>query len=140
MVRSVNKNGSIAVRSGSPAPPLLRATALRPAPGDLGGEGVKLVLPKAPKLIEPRVDRLERSRIDGVESAIPVRPNAGEARLAQHLEVLGDRRLGDPELAVHDLDDRARSPLAAREQLEDAAAHRIPEDVQRVHQWPAPRL
>jgi hypothetical protein len=59
----------------------------------------------------------------------------------QHLEVLGDGRLGDAELALDHLAERAGGELAVPEQLQDAAAHRIAEYVERVHQavdQPAP--
>ena len=53
--------------------------------------------------------------------------------LAQHPQVLGDGRLGDPELVG---DHRGEGPgrlLAVGEQLQQPAPHRIPEDVECVH-------
>jgi hypothetical protein len=48
--------------------------------------------------------------------------------------VLGDGRLGDAELALDHLAERAGGELAIPEQLQDAAAYRIAEYVERVHQ------
>ena len=53
--------------------------------------------------------------------------------LAQHAQVLRHGGLRDAELALDDVADLARALLAVGEQLEDAPADRIPEDVERVH-------
>ena len=47
--------------------------------------------------------------------------------------MLGDGRLGDAELALDHLADRAGGQLTVPEKLQDAPAHRIAEYVERVH-------
>ena len=47
--------------------------------------------------------------------------------------MLGDGRLGDPELLLDDRADRAGGQLALGEQLEDPPAHRVAEHIERVH-------
>jgi hypothetical protein len=47
--------------------------------------------------------------------------------------VLGDGRLGDAELTLDHLAQRARGELAVSEQLQDATANRIAEYVERLH-------
>ena len=65
------------------------------------------------------------ARLHGVEARGAVGAHRGEAAVAQHLQVLRHRRLGDAELALDDLDEAARRRLAVGQQLEDAAAHRV---------------
>ena len=72
--------------------------------------------------------------LDGVQAARALAAHAGEAAVAQHAQVLRHRGLRDAELALHRLDDGARGLLAAGQGLEDAAAHRIAEHVEGVHQ------
>ena len=62
--------------------------------------------------------------------------HADETGIAENAQVLRHRRLGDPELVPHDPGDRARRQLIVDEQLEDAAAHGVAEDVEGVHQPP----
>nr|MDT0665546.1 hypothetical protein [Micromonospora sp. DSM 115978] len=47
--------------------------------------------------------------------------------------MLGHRGLGDAEFGLHRRGHRPRSHLAVGEQFEDAPAHRVAEDVERVH-------
>ena len=42
-------------------------------------------------------------------------------------------RLGDPELLLDDRTDRAGGQLASDEQLEHPPAHRVAENIERVH-------
>ena len=104
-----------------------------PAAGDLGGERVQVRGPVRAKAVEPGVDVAQRLRLDRVEPPGALGAHRREAGLAQHPQVLRDRRLGDPELVPDDLGDRARRVLAGGEQLEDASADRVAEDVERVH-------
>src|SRR5204863_7823699 len=60
-------------------------------------------------------------------------PHRREAVLAQDLQLPRDGRLRDPELLLDDRADRAGGPLAAGQQLEDPAAHRVAEHVERMH-------
>jgi hypothetical protein len=59
-----------------------------------------------------------------------------EPVVAQDLELVRDRGLGGAELAGDDVYDLTRGVLAIGEELEDATPHRIPEDIERVHQSP----
>jgi hypothetical protein len=70
---------------------------------------------------------------DRVQPPRPVLADDREAVLAQHFQVLGHRGLRDAELGPDHLGHRARRPLAVGQQLEDPAADRITEDVERVH-------
>jgi len=81
--------------------------------------------PRPAELVEPGVDVAKRFVRDRVEAARAVRSHRGETVVPQHLEVLGDGRLGDAELALDHLAERTRGELAVSEQLKDAAAHRI---------------
>ena len=101
--------------------------------GEFGGEGIEVRLPEPAERIEPRVGDLEGRRVDGVEAASAVGAHGGESRLAQHAQVLRDRGLRDAELARDDLAEVAGAALAVREQLDDAPADRVSEDVERVH-------
>jgi hypothetical protein len=53
--------------------------------------------------------------------------------VTQDFQMLGYRRLTDRELALYDGADLARRQFTIGEQLEDAASHRIPKDIERVH-------
>jgi predicted phosphodiesterase len=57
----------------------------------------------------------------------------GEAVLPQYLQVLGHGGLGNAELVLNDRGDRAGSPLAVGEELQDSAANGVAQDVERVH-------
>src|SRR5262249_5363646 len=104
------------------------------AAGDLGRKRFELVRPEAAELIEPGVDLAQRRGFNRISPPRAVAAHAGEARLAQHFQVLRDRGLGDAELALDDGDDVSRAVLACGEQLQDTAPHRIAEDVEGVHQ------
>jgi len=100
----------------------------------LGGQRVQVRRPGPAELVEPGVDAAQRLVRDRVEAARAVGSYRGESVVPQHLEVLGDGRLGDAELALDHLAERAGGKLAVPDQLQDAAAHRIAEYVERVHQ------
>jgi len=82
---------------------------------------------------DPFVGLAQALRVGSVEPGGAGRADADEAGLAQHPQVLGDGRLGDPELGLHDRAERARGPLGAGEQLEQPPPHRIPQHVEHVH-------
>ena len=107
--------------------------ALALAAGELGRERVEPLVPEPAEGVEPVVELVERRRVDGVEPPRAVRPDRREAAVAQDLEVLRDGRLRDAELGLDDRGDRPRGQLAVGEQLEDPAADRVAEDVERVH-------
>ncbi len=84
---------------------------------DLGRQGLELRLPEAAKACEPLVDLGHRSRIDLVDPARPFGRNRGETMVPQHLQMLGDGGLCDPELPPHDRDDLSRSVAILRQDL-----------------------
>ena len=112
---------------------LATEAALALAAGELGGERVEPLVPEPAEGVEPVVELVERRRVDGVEPPRPVRADRREAAVAEDLEVLRDGRLRDAELGLDDRGDRPCRQLAIGEQLEDAAADRVSEDVERVH-------
>ena len=89
--------------------------------------------PEGPEAVEPLIDLFQRRGVYGVKPPRPLGSHGRKSRVPQYLEVLADRRLGDAELLLDNRDDLARGMLAPRQHLEDAAADRIAEDVERVH-------
>ena len=86
-----------------------------------------------PKTIEPDVDLAERVGIDRVQAPRPLGPYRREPAVSQHLEMLRNGRLGNPELVADDGAYRTGGQLVVGEQLEDPAAHRVAEYIERVH-------
>src|SRR5690606_29131282 len=112
--------------------------ALRLPPLDLGREVLEGVLPERAVVGEPLVDRAERTGVERVDAPPALGAHAGEAGVPQHLELLRDGRLRDPELLPHGRDDLARRALALGEQLDDAPPDRVAEYRERVHRAPTP--
>jgi hypothetical protein len=128
---------SLAIRVGR-GPPWRRGrafggSAFALAPRKLGGKRIQWLCPEPPIPVQPRVDLLQRRWIDGVEAAGAIRSHSRESTVAQHPEMLRHRRLGDPELGLHDGADLAGRLLAVCEQFQDPAPHRITEDIERMH-------
>lgn len=92
-----------------------------------------MVLPEVPILLQPPINLLQRRSIDGIEPPGSLGSYGGKAVVPQHLQMLGDCRLGDAELALDHQADGARGLLSVGQQLQDPAAHRVPKDVERVH-------
>ncbi|MEY9704176.1 hypothetical protein ABIE71_006919 [Bradyrhizobium diazoefficiens] len=113
-------------------------TTLPLAARDLGRQRVQLRLPEIPELTDPRIHRAKPRNVDRIEPPLRLRPNRREAALAQHLEVLRHGGLRDSELRPDRLDDLAGRHFPGRQQLEDATAHGIGEDLEDVHQLPVP--
>jgi len=107
--------------------------ALAPAAAELGAEGVQALVPEAAVALEPAINLFEGRRVDGVQAPGTFRAHGGEAVLAQDTQMLRHARLGDAELSLHDRRDRTRGLLAIGEELEDAPADRVAEDVERMH-------
>lgn len=82
---------------------------------------------------EPVLELDEDRGIEFVVAAGAVLVDDGEPLVAQDLEMLRDRRLGDRELPADRRDDLAGRLWTAREQFENAAANRICEDLEPVH-------
>jgi hypothetical protein len=106
---------------------------LAAAAGYLGSERVQVGGPGRAEVVEPGVDVAQRLRVDCVKPTGAFGAHRREPRFTQDAEVLGHRGLGDPELGADDLGDRARRLLTGGEELEDASADGIAEDVERVH-------
>ena len=96
-------------------------------------ERVQALVPERAERLEPRVDLLQRRGSTAYSRRVALGADGREAALAQHAQVLGDGRLGDPELRLDDGADRARRPLAVGQQLQDPPPDRVAEDVERVH-------
>src|SRR5688572_5214793 len=107
----------------------LREPALAFAARELCAQRVEALVPEAPVAFQPFVDPAQWGRVDRVEAAGAHRAHSGETVVAQHSQVLGDGGLGYPELLLHHRPDLSRRLLAPGQQLEDAAADRIAENV-----------
>jgi hypothetical protein len=102
-------------------------------PGELGAERIESLSPEGTEWLEPTIDVLQGSGLHGVETTRTLRADARKAVLAKHTQVLRDRGLADAEFQGDDSHDLTRRPLVLEEQLEDPPAHRVCEDVERVH-------
>src|SRR4051812_41861272 len=76
--------------------------------------------------LEPGVDLRERLRAQAGDAAPGGGSHADQPRLAEDPEVLGDARLADRQ-GLHELADR---PLALAQQVEDAPARRLGQDLE----------
>ena len=63
-------------------------------------ERVDVLRPEAPERGEPGIELLERLRPQPVEPSLRLDPRFDEPCVSQHAEVLGDRRLGEAQLAL----------------------------------------
>jgi len=104
-----------------------------PAAPYLGVQRVQPLLPEAAVPLQPRFHLEQRIRVQGVQAASAVHAHGREAVLTQHLQVLGDRRLADPELRPHRRRQLPRGRLPVGEQFQQPAPDRVAEDVERVH-------
>src|SRR5262245_32696533 len=91
-------------------------------------EGVEMPGPESPVGFEPLVEPLERRGFDPVDAALRVDPARDEPRLAQHLQVLGHRRLAD----VERVDEVAHAALRRAELVEDQPPGRLCKHRERV--------
>ena len=98
------------------------------AAGDLGGEGVERLCERrhrVEEVAEPAASGVDPGWIECVEPPRAVCPHGDQPSLAEHPEVLGCSRLGDPPAFLEEVHDRAGRPLPGRQQLEDAPADRL---------------
>lgn len=100
---------------------------------ELGVEGGEGTAPEPLERREPGVGLPYAARIDGIQSPSAVRAHRRERLLSQDAQVLRNGRLGDAELILDDRAELAGGSLAVREDLENAPAYRISEDIERVH-------
>ena len=84
---------------------------------------VEAVRPQLAEGLQPAVELAERDGAQPVEPAVRVGAHLDEAGVAQHLEVLGHRRLREAQL----VDELAHRALAGSQQFEDAASVRLGE-------------
>lgn len=104
------------------------------APSDkLGAERVEPLAPEGTERVEPAIDLPQGTGLHCVEAARSLCPNPGEPAFTQDAQVLGDSRLADAELVCDDGHDLARRAFILKEELEDASADRIAEDVECMH-------
>ena len=101
--------------------------------GELRAECVEPLCPEVPERLQPPVDVLQRSGLDRVQATGALGSDPGEAVLTEHAQVLRHGRLRDAELRTDDSHDVAGSLLLHEDQLENAPADRITEDIERVH-------
>jgi hypothetical protein len=78
----------------------------------------KFLLPEAAKGLHPVSDILERNSHERTRTPLSVAPAPNEARVLKHIEVLGDRRLGQGE-RLHEL---RHVRVSRRETSEDRAS------------------
>src|SRR5262245_54569169 len=92
-------------------------------------EGIEVAVPQAPVGLEPFVELPERTGFDAVDALLGSGPAGHETRLAQHLEVLGHRRLADG----HRGNQLADAPLAGAELVEDVPPRRLRKNGERLN-------
>jgi hypothetical protein len=90
-------------------------------------EAVESLIPELPVRLDPGVDLAEAFRPQPVHAPLRVDADVDEARIAEHAEVLRDRGLAHRQL----VDELADRPLAISQQVEDAAAIRFGEELER---------
>jgi hypothetical protein len=115
------------------APPGWSVESAAAAPRHLGLQCVESPVPLTSQFSEPAFDAGQRFLIEGVEAAGALGADVGEAALAQDPKVAGDRGLGESELGPDDVDDRAGALFTRGQQLEDASADRISENLEGLH-------
>jgi hypothetical protein len=107
--------------------------ALPPAARQLGGQGVQALCPEPSEALQPHIDLPQGFGGHRVQTAGAVSVHDCEPVLPQHAQVLGDRRLGDPELGADDRGDHTGGLLAISQQFQDAAPDRVAQDIELVH-------
>lgn len=89
--------------------------------------------PEPAEPIEPLIDVLQCRTVDCIQPPLAVGSYCGETVVPQDFQMLRNRRLADRELVLDGRGDGACRHLAVGEQLQNAAPHRLPQDVERVH-------
>src|SRR5690606_24688222 len=92
---------------------------------EFGAQRVELRLPETAERIEPRIRLRQRGGVDRIDPPGALCSHRREPGVAEHPQVLGDRRLRNAELALDDAAEVPRGLLAISEQLKDAPADRI---------------
>jgi hypothetical protein len=107
--------------------------ALRFASCNFAGEGAEAVFPEAAELVDPGVNVLKRFGIDRIDAPASLSADADETAFAQRTEVLRNSGLRDAELVPDDLREASGALLAAGEEFQNPASHRVAEDVEGFH-------
>lgn len=98
--------------------------------GEVGLEGVELIGPEAAVAVDPAIELGEALPPQGVDAPLAVGGDLDEPRLLQHLEVPGDRRLGETRQGGGEL----QRGLGAPEQgIEQRAATGVGDGGEDVH-------
>ncbi len=108
-------------------------TAFAFSPGNLGGECIKALSPKAAKLVEPRVNILEGLRAHGIDAARTIGADFYKPALAQYSQVLRHSCLRNAELSLDHCNDTSGILFPCRKKLENTASNRIAENVERMY-------
>src|SRR5262245_60137469 len=96
---------------------------------DVTFERVEALLPEAPVLRDPVLRAGERRRIEPIHTALGDPAHFDDTGLAQHTQVLGDRRLGHTKVTG----ELARRLLSAREPVDDPSPGRIRQRLEDRH-------
>jgi hypothetical protein len=96
-------------------------------PVEVALERIDVGRPEAPERAQPGIDRHERLGPEAIDAPLGFDARLHEARLAQHAEVLGHRRLWHSQPAL----DLADGSLRRRQQAEDGPAARLRNDGER---------
>ncbi len=72
---------------------------------DLGRQRIQMRSPVTPETLQPLVDLTQGCGVDAVQPTRALGPHVGEAVVAQHLQMLRNRRLADLELGADHLGD-----------------------------------
>ena len=83
--------------------------------------------------VKPLIHLAQCRAVHCVQASLAVGPHRGKAVVAQHLQMLRYRGLSDRELALNRRSDCSSRHLTVGKKFEDATAHRVAEDVERVH-------
>lgn len=92
-----------------------------------------MVFPGVAKRADPGVDIREGRRIESIKPPLAIDSNAYEAVVPQHLEMLRNARLRNPELALDGLNERTGRVFARANHLQDSPPHRVAENIECVH-------
>lgn len=86
-----------------------------------------------PVAIQPFVDFAKRLCVDRVETPVAFDAHGGKTAFAQHSQMLRGSWLGDPELCLNHIAKFACGALPVSEEFEQAPAHRVAENLERMH-------
>lgn len=89
--------------------------------------------PESTEPIEPLVDIPQRRAVDRVQPPLAVGAYRSETIVPQNFQMLRNRRLADREFILDGRGDVACRHLTVGKELQNAAPHRLPQDVERVH-------